>query len=202
MSENSAMRRNQFGPNNPNWKGGRTVASNGYVLIKDRDNPMADVRGYVYEHRLVVSEREGRPLATREQVHHEDEVKTNNADDNLELCESAAHHRLRHRRRSDLRVPGEPNLTVSCGCGSGRQFDRYDGSGRPRRYLPGHNPMPAPTATAIVQALVNGPLPRHVLIARLSTSKQAIATCLSKLNRAGRVERVGHGVWQLRSTAT
>lgn len=188
----------QYGPNNPNWKGGRSVASNGYVLIKDRNNPMADVRGYVYEHRLVVSEREGRPLSSREQVHHEDEVKTNNADDNLELCPTAAHHRLRHRKRIDLRMPDEPNATVSCACGCGQQFERYDDIGRPRRFISGHNPRSSPTADAIIAALQDGPLPRVRLIARIPTSKRAIACCLSKLKRAGRIEQAGHGIWRLR----
>jgi predicted Rossmann fold nucleotide-binding protein DprA/Smf involved in DNA uptake len=188
----------QYGPNNPNWKGGRTVASNGYVLIKDRDNPMADVRGYVYEHRRVIADEIGRPLTSTEQVHHEDQIKVNNAVENLELCASIAHHRLRHRRRNDLRMPGEPNPTVACACGCGREFDRYDSSGRPRQFLPGHNPMPAPTTTAIIGALADGPKLRRDLIAAVGLSEHTVATAISKLKRAGRVEQVAHGVWRLR----
>ena len=44
------------GSNNPNWKGGRKIDSNGYVLIWKPDHPFADVKGYVLEHRLVVEE--------------------------------------------------------------------------------------------------------------------------------------------------
>jgi predicted Rossmann fold nucleotide-binding protein DprA/Smf involved in DNA uptake len=190
-----------FGPDNPNWKGGRTVASNGYVLVKDRDNPMADVRGYVYEHRLVVSEREGRPLTTREQVHHDDLVKTNNDDDNLELCASLADHRVRHRRRTDLRMPSEPNVRIECACGCGQQFDRYDGDGRPRRFVSGHNPQPSPTCGAILALLKHGPLSRRVLIARMALTEHAVAVALSKLKRAGRVEQAALGVWRLREKA-
>lgn len=37
------------GASNPNWKGGRTIASNGYVLIKvGKEHHLADVRGYAY----------------------------------------------------------------------------------------------------------------------------------------------------------
>lgn len=192
----------QFGPNNPNWKGGRTVASNGYVLVKDRDNPMADVRGYVYEHRLVVSEREGRPLMRREQVHHEDLVKTNNDDENLELCASLAEHRVRHRRRSDLRLPGEANVVVICACGCGQRFKRYDDTGRPRVFVPGHNPQPSPTRDRILTLLQDGPLARRDLIAQAATTARAVAVALSKLKRVGRVEQAARGVWRLREKAT
>lgn len=196
-----SKRRGQLGPDNPNWKGGRTVASNGYVLVKDRENPMADVRGYVYEHRLVMSEEVGRRLKTREQVHHEDEVKTHNAVQNLELCESLAHHRLRHRRRTDLRLPNEPNVTVSCACGCGQQLDRYDAQGRPRLFISGHNDHPSPTLDAILALLQDGPLARRDLIARMATTEQAVAVALSKLKRAGRVEQAAPGVWRLRGKA-
>lgn len=48
---------------NPNWKGGRSIASNGYVLIKvGTGHHLADVRGYAYEHRLVAERKLGRRL--------------------------------------------------------------------------------------------------------------------------------------------
>jgi hypothetical protein len=196
------MMSDQVGAANPNWKGGRTVASNGYVLVKDRDNPMADVRGYVYEHRLVVSKREGRPLDTREQVHHEDEVKTNNRDDNLELCASLAVHRVRHRQRDDLRMHGEANPTVPCACGCDNSFERYDADGRPRRFVSGHNPQPAPTKAAILRALTGGPCHRQALIAALDTSGHAVAVALSKLKRSGQIEQAGRGIWRLKGGAS
>lgn len=125
---------------NPNWKGGRSVASNGYVLVKvGTDHPMADVRGYAYEHRLVAAEKLGRPLQPGEQAHHADENKQNNAPDNIEPEPSIAHHRAKHRKRSDLRMPGEPNQRVQCACGCGAEFHKYDADGRPRRFVTGHN---------------------------------------------------------------
>jgi hypothetical protein len=56
------------------------------------------------------------------------------------LCASCL-GRVRWRKRA--RKPGnrgeaEPNPRVSCACGCGGRFPRYDGEGRPRKYLPGH----------------------------------------------------------------
>jgi hypothetical protein len=124
---------------NPNWKGGRSVASNGYVLIKRPDHPRADCRGYVYEHILVAEQLIGRPVRKGEQVHHKNHIKTDNRPENLEVKANAAHHQYEHRKRTDLRELNEPNATVSCACGCGQTFLRYDAENRPRRYVSGHN---------------------------------------------------------------
>jgi hypothetical protein len=48
----------QTGPKNGMWRGGKSLASNGYILIRvGNDHPLADVRGYAYEHRLVAQEK-------------------------------------------------------------------------------------------------------------------------------------------------
>ena len=56
------------------WKGGRTKDSKGYILVKlqpdDFFYPMADHRGYVLEHRLVVATALGRCLHSWEIIHH------------------------------------------------------------------------------------------------------------------------------------
>ncbi len=85
----------------PRWKGGRHVTTAGYVqIVVPVDDPMivmADVRGRVYEHRLVVARLLGRPLLREEQVHHRNGDKQDNRLANLELAslpEHAAHHRL------------------------------------------------------------------------------------------------------------
>ena len=129
----------QHGWRNPNWKGGRTVASNGYVLIKRPDHPRADCRGYVYEHILVAEQLIGRPVRKGEQVHHKNHIKTDNRPENLEVKATAAEHHFEHRKRTDLRGLNEPNPIVSCSCGCGETFLRYDATNRPRRYISGHN---------------------------------------------------------------
>lgn len=61
------------GAKNGIWKGGRSVASNGYVLVRvGVEHHLADVRGYAYEHRLVAEEKIGRRLRDDEHVHHVD----------------------------------------------------------------------------------------------------------------------------------
>ena len=129
---------------NPNWRGGRSVASNGYVIVRvGIGHHLADVRGYAYEHRLVAERMLGGRLLPGEQVHHRDHDKQNNAEVNLEVEASMAHHRMAHRKRaSGLRLPGEENPAVPCACGCGQTFDKYDASGRPRRFITGHNVHP------------------------------------------------------------
>ena len=45
----------------------------------------------------------------------------------------AALDRLRHTK-----PPANPTVTCACGCGA--TFDRFDTKGRARKYVPGHNP--------------------------------------------------------------
>jgi hypothetical protein len=129
------------GPANGNWKGGRTVTQDGYVLIRvGKDHPMADVRGYAYEHRLVAAEKTGRYLTSEEIAHHEDEIKNNNSPSNIEpLPNRSAHMRLHHPTARDRRRKGDPNPVIPCGCGCGHSFPKYDRSGRARVFITGHN---------------------------------------------------------------
>lgn len=137
----SARSARQSGPANPNWRGGRSIASNGYVLIRvGVGHPLADVRGYVYEHRLVATKILGRPLAKGELVHHRNGDKTDNRPENLEVVRDNAEHFYRHRKReSGRRMPGEDNPIVRCECGCGAVFLKFDMGGRPRRFVSGHN---------------------------------------------------------------
>jgi len=124
---------------NGQWKGGRSVASNGYVLIRvGAGHHLADVRGYAYEHRLVAEAKTSRRLAPGEIVHHVDGNKQNNDPANIEVLPSIAHHRHEHGSGA-TRSPGEQNNDVQCACGCGSTFPRFDASGRPRRFVSGHN---------------------------------------------------------------
>lgn len=129
---------------NPNWKGGRTITSDGYVLVKvGKGHPLADSRGYAYEHRIEGAKAAGRALLPGEQVHHENRTRSDNRHENLDVQASVAHHRAQHRRPGSLqRNPGEPNVVVDCACGCGAQLQKFDGHGRPRRFISGHNLRP------------------------------------------------------------
>ncbi len=78
------------------WKGGRYRCGDGYIRVwlqpDDLLYPMADHKGYVLEHRLVVAQRLGRCLLPQEKVHHKDGIKDHNELSNLELMSQANHN--------------------------------------------------------------------------------------------------------------
>lgn len=184
--------------NNPNWRGGRVIASNGYVLLRvGKDHHLADVRGYAYEHRVVAEQKIGRRLRRREVVHHVDGNKLNNVPANLEVLPSTAHHAHFEHGREENRAPGERNLRIECACGCGRRLTKYDDWGRPRRFIAGHNEQPSPVTDAVLAALKSGPLHRRQLACASRTRLRRLAVCLSRLKRQGVVEDIGRGEWRL-----
>lgn len=189
------------GARNPNWKGGRTVTEHGYVLIRvGVDHHLADIRGYAYEHRLVGERMLGRRLVAGEEVHHRDDSfagRSNNAPENLDVKASHAEHMLEHRAREDLRLPGQPNETVSCDCGCGAAFSRYDDAGRPRRFVPGHNRQESRNLARILAALECGACSAARLRDAMGVTPNAAKVALSKWSRAGRIVRRAPGVYSL-----
>lgn len=82
----------------------------------------------------------GRSLEPGEIPHHIDGNKQNNAPENIQVVPSRSAHRTEHRRAdSNLRPPGAANPVVPCACGCGATFATFDASGRPRRFVTGHN---------------------------------------------------------------
>ena len=81
------------GSGHPEWKGGRHIDKDGYVLVYAPDHPYRrkHVR-YVLEHRLVMENHLGRYLDPREVVHHRNGDKQDNRIENLEVFSENRDH--------------------------------------------------------------------------------------------------------------
>lgn len=91
MKENGIERRaavprpgKMSGPNNPAWKGGRRIRTDGYVIVWTPNGPQL-------EHRVVMEEELGRKLSPDEIVHHIDGDRSNNTPSNLVVMTQSEH---------------------------------------------------------------------------------------------------------------
>lgn len=74
------------GSDSPNWKGGRRYSKTGYITLSGYYNhPNANDSGVIAEHRLLMSQKLGRPLRKNENVHHKNGIRDDNRIENLEL---------------------------------------------------------------------------------------------------------------------
>lgn len=85
------------GKGHPNWKGGRILIGGvvKYWHLYMPDHPMATAKGYVSEHRFLMSEKLGRLLDSKEVVHHLNGDPQDNRLSNLHVFSTNAEH-LRH----------------------------------------------------------------------------------------------------------
>jgi hypothetical protein len=99
------------------WRGGRLRNSGGYVEVHCPGHPRARAGRYVREHILIVEAAIGKPLPSRAEVHHVNEVKTDNAHRNLVACQDRAYHRLLHLRRAAWLATGNAAARRCGRCG-------------------------------------------------------------------------------------
>ena len=80
------------GSAHPRWNPGRIITEKGYVKVRvGIGHPLADPKGYAYEH-IVVWAAAGRPLPKpHELLHHRDEDKQNNRLGNLRMKTRSKH---------------------------------------------------------------------------------------------------------------
>lgn len=92
----------------------------GYNYIKDKHNPNANREGYVKEHIIKAQKALGKPLPPNARIHHVDENKLNNANNNLVICEDQAYHLLLHKRTKALKACGHADWVYCKIC---KQYD-------------------------------------------------------------------------------
>lgn len=71
----------------------RIRENRGYVQLWKPEHPMADSVGYIYEHRLVMSNFLKRNLERKEMVHHINGIKNDNRIENLEIVIGLEHYK-------------------------------------------------------------------------------------------------------------
>jgi hypothetical protein len=84
--------RERFGENNSNWKG-RRKNPEGYIMVYSPGHPNCQpgIKGYILEHRLIMSKHIKRPLTDEEIVHHINGIKDDNRVENLVVTTSPIH---------------------------------------------------------------------------------------------------------------
>lgn len=108
-----------------NWNGGRTINDSGYVMILKPDHPRANSKGYVSEHLAIGDRVIGRILPDGVQVHHFNEIRSDNANKNLVICENQAYHLLLHQRARAYRATGCATARSCVICKGWNQEDLY-----------------------------------------------------------------------------
>lgn len=84
----------KMGSKHSAWKGGVLIVRGRRMVYVGRDHPLGNVKGYAFEHRLVMSERLGRWLESHEHVHHINLDPLDNRIDNLVVLNNSQHRRI------------------------------------------------------------------------------------------------------------
>lgn len=85
----------QKGKRGANWRGGET-RNQGYVYTWKPGHPRADRTGYVKRADLVLEDKLGRPLQSKELAHHMNHIRDDDRPENLLLVENQREHNRVH----------------------------------------------------------------------------------------------------------
>lgn len=107
-------RPNISGNGHPNWKGGKTINNDGYIMIMKPDHPFCNYKGYIGEHRLVYEESHNCCLLPWIEIHHIDGNPSNNVWYNLTPMSKSEHARLSN-------IKDMSNL-ICCECNSNKTY--------------------------------------------------------------------------------
>ncbi len=77
-----------------------------YIRIRAKNHPMANKEGRVSLSVFKASNALGKKLPVKSMVHHFDENKINNANNNLIICEGDWYHKIMHYRKKALKECG------------------------------------------------------------------------------------------------
>lgn len=86
----------QPGDKSPNWKGGRSINSRGYMQV------YVGRKSYREEHRVIMEKILCRKLQKSETVHHANKKRFDNRDENLALCSNFGAHRWSHSEEAKV----------------------------------------------------------------------------------------------------
>lgn len=100
------------GADHPRWNGGRKQ-SHGYISVFMPTHPRATASGYMLEHLLIAERALGRFLPTVVEVHHVNEQRGDNRNQNLVICEDCQYHKTLHQRKRAVEA-GVPAHWLKC----------------------------------------------------------------------------------------
>jgi len=102
----AARDRDFNGPRNPNWRGGITVSSKGYVYLLVPGHHRSNSKGYVKRADVVLEKKLGRLLEKGEIAHHINENKDDDDPENLTpmvIRDHGLHHGQKRRKERPSR---------------------------------------------------------------------------------------------------
>jgi len=87
---------------------------NGYFIVYAPENPRANSSGHVNNCVIVAEKALGRYLDRKNRVHHVNEIKSDDSNSNLVICEDENYHRLIHARTRVAKAGGDPDKEKIC----------------------------------------------------------------------------------------